>query len=336
MQSARVFSVFVALAGSLGAPMAAFGEEKPKLTIYTYSSFAGEYGPGSKIETGFEAVCGCDLVFVGLDDTGSLLARLKLEGETTKADVVLGLDSSQMPDVAALMQPHDQPLGDLTLPSVWTDARFVLFDWGHIALIYDADKLKAPPRSLKELVASPDGPSLIVQDPRISAPGFGFLLWIKAVYGSDAPAAWQQLRPRIVTFTKGWSEAYELFLKGEADMVVSYTTSPAYHIAVEGKTNYKAAIFDEGHYLQIEVMGVTKAARDPALAKQFIAYMLSDEAQALLPEGNFMFPALLPSARYPASFKALALPGKALDLPPAEVAASRRAWIDEWLAAVQR
>ena len=33
--------------------------------------------------------------------------------------------------------------------------------------------------------------------------------------------------------TQGWSEAYGLFLKGEADMVLSYTTSPAYHIAVE-------------------------------------------------------------------------------------------------------
>jgi ABC-type thiamine transport system substrate-binding protein len=32
--------------------------------------------------------------------------------------------------------------------------------------------------------------------------------------------------PKTVTVTKGWSEAYGMFLDGEADMVLSYTTSP--------------------------------------------------------------------------------------------------------------
>jgi hypothetical protein len=35
---------------------------------------------------------------------------------------------------------------------------------------------------------------------------------------------------QTVTVTKGWSEAYGLFLKGESDLVLSYTTSPAYHM----------------------------------------------------------------------------------------------------------
>jgi thiamine transport system substrate-binding protein len=192
--------------------------------------------------------------------------------------VVLGLDSSQMPDATIFMQPHGQAASDLTLPEAWTDVSFLPFDYGHLALIYDADKLKTPPLSFKELIENAAGPKLIIEDPRTSAPGFGFLLWMKTVFGDQTAAAWGKLAPRVVTFSKGWSEAYELFLKGEADMVVSYTTSPAYHIAVENKTNYKAAIFPEGHYLQIEVMGVTRSARDPDLAKRFVAFMLSDAA----------------------------------------------------------
>ena len=89
----------------------------------------------------------------------------------------------------------------------------------------------------------------MIEDPRTSAPGLGFLLWMREVYGDGAPAAWRRLRPRIVTIAKGWSEAYGLFLKGEADMVLSYSTSPAYHVGAEKKTNYKAAPFAEGHYL---------------------------------------------------------------------------------------
>jgi thiamine transport system substrate-binding protein len=334
MQKLRVFRFFAVFLMVLALPMAAKADDRPVLTVYTYSSFAGEYGPGKKLAAAFEPLCQCKLNFVGLDDTGALLARLKLEGEAGKADVVLGLDSSQMPDAAPFMQNHEQSSVSLTLPQPWTDAFFLPFDYGHLAFIYDSTKLTSPPASLKALVEDANGPKLIVQDPRTSAPGFGFLLWMKAVFGDQSGAAWQKLRPRIVTFPKGWSEAYELFLKGEADMVVSYTTSPAYHIAVEGKTNYKAAIFSDGHYLQIEVMGVTKSARNPVLARQFIAFMLSDAAQALLPEGNFMLPARMKPEDYPASFKALTLPEKVLSLPPEQVSRDRRALIDEWLGAM--
>ena len=61
----------------------------------------------------------------------------------------------------------------------------------------------------------------------------GLLLWIKSVYGDKAIDYWRELQPKILTVTKGWSEAYALFLDGEADMVLSYTTSPAYHLIAE-------------------------------------------------------------------------------------------------------
>ena len=66
---------------------------------------------------------------------------------------------------------------------------------------------------------------MIYQDPRTSTPGLGLLLWMQKVYGDKAPEAWQKLAAKTVTVTKGWSEAYGLFLKGESDLVLSYTTS---------------------------------------------------------------------------------------------------------------
>lgn len=41
------------------------------------------------------------------------------------------------------------------------------------------------------------------------------MLWMQKVYGDQAPQAWQQLAQKTVTVTKGWSEAYGLFLKGK-------------------------------------------------------------------------------------------------------------------------
>ncbi len=57
---------------------------------------------------------------------------------------------------------------------------------------------------------------------------------------------WRELQPKILTVTKGWSEAYALFLDGEADMVLSYTTSPAYHLIAEENDHYDATVFAEG------------------------------------------------------------------------------------------
>lgn len=88
--------------------------------------------------------------------------------------------------------------------------------------------------SLEALVRDPNGPTVIIEDPRTSSPGLGLLLWMKSVFGDGAADAWAAMAPRIVTVTRGWSEAYGLFLDGEADMVLSYTTSPAYHTIAEG------------------------------------------------------------------------------------------------------
>ncbi|MCB1409187.1 MAG: thiamine ABC transporter substrate-binding protein, partial [Rhodobacteraceae bacterium] len=46
----------------------------PEFTVYAPEYFASEWGPGPKIEAGFEAICDCDLVFV----TGDVLPRILL------------------------------------------------------------------------------------------------------------------------------------------------------------------------------------------------------------------------------------------------------------------
>ncbi len=101
---------------------------------------------------------------------------------------------------------------------------------------------------------------------RVPAPGLGLLLWMQRSMAIKRPRR-QKLAAKTVTVTKGWSEAYGLFLKGESDTVLSYTTSPAYHMIEEKKDNYAAANFAEGHYLQVEVAARTAASKQPELAE---------------------------------------------------------------------
>ena len=67
---------------------------KPVLTVYTYDSFAADWGPGPVVKKAFEADCNCELKLVALEDGVSLLNRLRMEGKNSKADVVLGLDNN--------------------------------------------------------------------------------------------------------------------------------------------------------------------------------------------------------------------------------------------------
>ena len=81
-----------------------------------------------------------------------------------------------------------------------------------------------------------------------------------------------------------------LFTKGEAPMVLSYTTSPAYHMVAEETDRYQAAEFSEGHYIQIEVAGLLKNAQEKELARQFLAFMLQPGFQDTIPTNNWMMP----------------------------------------------
>ena len=117
-------------------------------------------------------------------------------------------------------------------------------------------------------------------------------------------------------------------------MVLSYTTSPAYHMIVEKKERYQAAAFAEGHYLQVEIAGLMAQAKQPKLAREFMAFMIAPGFQDAIPTGNWMFPVSAPSAGLPPEFDRLVKPAKTLLLPSDEVAAKRRTWTDEWLRAM--
>ncbi|ENJ1734734.1 thiamine ABC transporter substrate binding subunit [Vibrio parahaemolyticus] len=304
------------------------------LTIYTYDSFAADWGPGPKIEQAFEAKCGCDVNFVALDDGVSILNRLRLEGGNSKADIVLGLDNNLMAEAkkTGLLTEHNVDTANTVLPNGWSDTTFVPYDYGYFAFVYNKEKLANPPKSMKELVETRDDLKVIYQDPRTSTPGQGLMLWMKSIYGDDVTQAWQKLASKTVTVTKGWSEAYSMFLNGESDLVLSYTTSPAYHLIAENDSKFATANFAEGHYMQVEGAAKVKGSKNSELADQFMNFILSDEFQSAMPTGNWMYP--VTDVELPKGFETLSVPSKSLSFSADEVAKMRKSWIREWQSAL--
>ena len=307
------------------------------LTVYTYESFTAEWGPGPIIKSGFEEQCGdCSVEFVALDSSAGILNRVQLEGDNTRADIVLGLDTNLMAiaEDSGLLAESGVDTSALSLPVEWTSKTFVPFDYGYFAFVYDTEALPSPPTSFEELINAPDDVKIIIQDPRTSTPGLGLMLWLKSVYGDEAAAKWEALQPRILTVTKGWSEAYfSLFLNGEAPMVLSYSTSPGYHMEIDETEQYQAAAFDEGHYLQVEVAATLKRSPNQELASEFLNYLVSKDAQSAIPLSNVMYPVVDLGDQLPASFNRLITPASTHLFDPEVVRDNRKQWVDEWLDA---
>ena len=311
----------------------AFSENKPVLTVYAPDYFTSEWGPGPSIEKAFEKICNCDLKF----SAGDILPRLILEGQNTEADIVIGLntDVTKKAVETGLFAHHGQDNLTLRLPIDWTDKTSLPFDWSYVAFVFD-EKTNPLPTSFEDLVNLPKDTKLVIQDPRTSISGLALILWVKSIYGEKAEDFWTRLKPKILTVTKGWSEAYGLFTDGEAQGVLSFTTSPAYHIAVENDNSKKAAIFDEGHYPYFELAAKLRVTQQPELADQFLAFILSDTFQNLIPMTNWSYPSAQPRNEWPEVFAQLPIPKKVKYFNDSQAQALSKNAVEEWRRALSQ
>ena len=305
-----------------------------KLTIYTYDSFVSEWGPGPIVEKIFEDKYEIDLQFIAVDSAATLLNKIILEGENTKADLVLGLDMNlfNAAEKSELFVSHNMKNinNKLKLPLNWESDIFVPYNYGYFAFVYNNKTLKNPPLSMEDLINKTDA-RIVIQDPRTSTPGLGLLTWMKALYGDSAQNKWSQLNKKIISVTKGWTDAYyNFFMAGEADIVLSYSTSPAAHIMFEENYDISASTFKEGNYISVEFAGILNSSKNKRMANKFLDFMISDDFQKVIPGTNIMYP--VTDVEMPEAFNKLEIP-KLLQLDPKDINDNKDAWINEWLNA---
>ena len=303
-----------------------------KLIVYTYDSFVSEWGPGPLIEKAFEEKYSVDLELIAVDSAATLLSKVILEGSNTKADIVLGLDMNlfNSAENSELFTAHNlNNINEkLNLPIEWNSEIFVPYNYGYFAFVYNNKKLKNPPKSMDELLNITDA-RIVIQDPRTSTPGLGLLTWMKILYGENTQENWSKLNKKIISVTKGWTDAYyNFFMAGEADIVLSYSTSPAAHVMFEENYDISASIFNEGNYLSVEFAGILKSSKNKKVANIFLDFMLSDEFQKVIPSTNIMYP--VTNIKLPDAFSKLEIP-KTLQLNPKEINDYKDEWINEWL-----
>ena len=270
------------------------GSGENTVTVYTYDTFSSEWGAGPELIPLFESMTGIKVNLVTIGDTGELINRVLSEGENTEADVILGIpdDMAYRLFDADVLSSYESPLLSEIDDSLEFDPehRLLPFDYGVFGFVFDSESGITPPESLEDLTKPEYKDQIILIDPRTSPAGLGLLLWSYEIVGDDYLTWWKEVGENALTITDGWSSAYGLFTEGEAPLVISYTTSPVYHVLNENTTRYVALIFPEGHHGTIEGIGISKYAKNRENAEKFIDFLLTDgqETMAVL---NSMYPA---------------------------------------------
>lgn len=290
---------------------------KNELIVYTYNSFSGEWGAGPEIARLFEEKTGIKVIFADCGDSGQILAKAITEKDNPYADVLIGIDNNyaQKAHESAVLYEYKPSGAEKFIPLELSDAlndgayKWLLtpYDYSHFAFIYNSNSNLPVPECLEDLTKSIYSKKIIIMDYRTSSLGVGLDKWIEAVYKDKADAYLERLKPSILTVAPNWSVGYGMFTEGEAPICFSYTTSPAYHVEYGEGNQYKTLVFEDGHVMQVEGAGIVNGAPNLEGAKLFMDFLISEEAQKIIPLTQWMFPANK-NVKLPASYGVAPVP----------------------------
>ena len=337
MKSVGFIVLFLAVLAATTAWAGGEGEPASELVVYTYDAF-GEVLEAAVTEH-FRTSWDVPVRFERFSDTGAVYNQLYLERRRARADVVIGLDTTYLARIYEenLLEPY-RPEGLVVVSeSLIVDPEFraVPFDYGGVVLNYDSEVLRDPPRTWEELLDPRLKDSIVVMNPATSSPGRNFLLLTVQQFGEEGYLEfWRRLKPNVLTVTGGWSEGYGLYTQGEAPIVLSYDTSPAYHREFENTDRYRTLVIEDVAYAQVEIAGIVRGAPNPLEAERCMDFIVSAQFQELIPLSQFMYP-IHPDAPLPDSFAGVARAGKLVTLDEAAVAVRIDRWISDWEAVMR-
>ncbi|WP_409479210.1 thiamine ABC transporter substrate-binding protein [Pseudobdellovibrio sp. HCB154] len=265
------------------------------LKVYGSGSFIGSWGPGPKLKEVFEKQTGIKITYLEMSDPALVFQKISFEGNQAVGDVILSLDQYDIARSAdKLTWKTIESKTSFNLPENLKELekmeQFKAYDWAPIAFV-SRDDLKVTIEKLDDLLKPELKGRIALEDPRTSSPGLNFLAWIyKVKPEAEADSFVKQLMVQAHSFSPSWSGAYGLFKNKQADIVLSYATSPVYHLVEEKDSHFTAIEFKEGHPIQVEFAGVPDSCINCDAGVRFVQFLQTPEAQKIIMEKNYMFP----------------------------------------------
>ena len=352
-----VAAVVVVVVAGLGV-YAVVTSEPATLVIYTYPSLLGGADCGapawSQVFGAFESA---HHVKIDVEcPAGTLASTLLAQQNAPGADLVIGLDELTGPQADAnhLLIPYAPPelanVSPALVQELSPDDAVVPYEWGYLGIDYNSSFANlthggVEQASFPEFVANASwARQLLVEDPSQDITGEEFLVWQieyyeQVLHQTDWQAFWSGVLPNLPPPAPDWGTAFGEFTSPNGpQMVVSYTTDPAYAAAngAAGQYNSTVSWWNGTAYgwRTIYGIGIVSGTRHLALDQQFENWFLSGTVQGLLPETEWEYPANS-TVPLPSVFSAAVDPSTIVALnngtTPAEVASNLPGWVTDWL-----
>jgi len=269
--------------------------------VNLYSS--RHYDTDEALYSNFEEMTGITVNRIE-DSADVLIARMQSEGELSPADVLLTVDVSRIQRAASegLLQPLDSDVVDEKVPQNLHDDDDL---WAGVstrvrAIFYDEQDVENPPQSYEDL-ADPQYEGMVCTRSSSNVYMRSLLAAIIAHNGEEAAREWAE--GVMANFARepqgGDTDQLRAIVSGECDIVLSNHYYYARGIAgeVTGLTEGIDRIGivwpnQESYGAHENISGAAIAANAPneENARRFVEYLLTDEAQKMLADGNNEYP----------------------------------------------
>jgi thiamine transport system substrate-binding protein len=311
-------SAIIAVVGGLAFAGCSPQVDNKNVVLVSHDSFA----ISKELQKQFETESGFKLKLVKAGDAGAMTNKLVLTKDQPIGDAVFGIDNT-LTEVASQNQLIEGELSPI--------------DFGDVCMNYDIDWFashsKSVPINIRDLTSSKFRNLTVVSNPATSSSGMAFLATTIDVFGEDGYLGyWSKLKGNGLKVVAGWEDAYFTEFSGSSGhgkypIVLSYSSSPAFEIRDNGKSQTASILRD--CYRQTEFAGVLNKAKNPAGAKALVKFMKSKAFQTALPESMYVYPIdqniALPKSWAKFAPAALTLAGEELD-----VTGNRKAWLSAW------
>ncbi len=312
------------------------------LTIYAYEEF-----PSILLDaiTGrFESTRSADVSIESFADPEELLRRLLDERDDPRADLVIGLDSTSVPeltgnDLLAAYRPQNLSVASQSL-IVDSEYRAVPVAYGGVGLVYDTRAIADPPRSFEALLEPRFESSLLLLDPKTSLTGRHFMLFAILELGESGYREFlERLEPSIMRTAGTLRQAMQRFETGTVPLIPGYEATPA---RLEKRTSpgrrsdgagtlirYRNAFIEGKAYARIEIAGIVNGAPDKRNAERCIEYLVSADFQKLIPANHALYP-VRPGIDLPYSLDAAGRAERMVKIGESSVSANIDRWLEIW------
>ncbi|MBO3841404.1 MAG: thiamine ABC transporter substrate-binding protein [Candidatus Brockarchaeota archaeon] len=256
--------------------------------------------------------------------------KLILEKDSPVADVIMGVPefyAKTLIDAGVLEPYRPQNISLIPAEEIWDNTGTVIpMDKGYVIITFNSSIIARlgipPPERLDDLIRPEYRGLVFYQDPTSSGTGLSFLVWVLSVKGVEEGFSFlKQLEQNIKTHPSGWTSSIIALKNGEVAIGPMFNTDVGYE-----ETPSLTSMAVEG-FVYREGIALVKNAKHPEIAKKFIEFVLSTEAQNLVAPEGYMYPVNPKASVELLSYAPIPLEKVAFNV---EIAGSVEQWLERW------